>query len=363
MVVKGLLLFFLSHVFLFSLAQHHEMGDTTKAYQNRLIPLPLVFYTPETKVGYGAIGIFLFKSGKDWRTRTSNFDFALVRTTKNQTIIEPTYTIFTKGEKYYFRGTWIMALRASELFFEPANRNLHADGLEVSFDNFKFNNKVLRKIRPHWYVGLQQQYNNPYTIDIRDDRAGNKKRKYFSTASGIGLSTLYDTRDNILNPYKGIFIDFGVTFFRKSFGSVREFTNISLDARKYYAIFPHGIIAFNAILTFNKGEIPPAQQLASLGGNTVLRGFYRGRFKERHAIVLQTEYRQRIYKRLGMTVFGGFGEVASSISTIDFKGLNYSYGAGLRYTIKKSERLNIRLDFGFGNRDSKGIYAGLSEAF
>lgn len=361
--MKGFFLFLFLHLFLFSIAQHNERGDTTKPYRHKLIPLPLVFYTPETKVGFGVIGIYLFKSGRDWNTRTSNFDFALIRTTKNQTIIEPTYTIFTKGEKFYIRGTWIMAIGVSELFFEPANRNLRADGLEVNFDNLKFNNKFLKKIRPHWYVGLQQQYNNPYNITIREDRAGNKKQKYFSTASGIGLSTLYDTRDNILNPYKGIFVDFGVTFFRKNFGSVREFTNIALDARKYYQIVPHGIIAFNAIITFNEGEFPPAQQLASLGGNTVLRGFYRGRFKERHAIVLQTEFRQRIYKGFGITVFGGFGEVANSISSINFKGLNYSYGAGLRYMVKKSERLNIRLDFGFGNRDSHGIYAGLSEAF
>jgi outer membrane protein assembly factor BamA len=393
------------------MAQHVEKGDTTKPYKNKLLPLPVAFYTPETKVGYGIIGMYLFKAGHDWHTRTSNFDFALIRTTRNQTIIEPTYTIFTKNEKWYIRGTWVYALKTAETWYPLGNTNTKDDGIEVEFNNFRFNNKLLKRILPHFYVGIQQMFN--YVYNLNYDPAEIKKNVEYSpllrnillkdlsylshhqTTSGVGISSLFDTRDNILNPFKGVYLDGGVTYFGKELGSDYKFMNFYADARFFKHFernkkwFSSGTLAFNAILNFNtaKDETiqsapplptgkprrrfiienrdyrPPIHQLASLGGSTVLRGFYRGRFKDIDAVVLQTEYRQTIYNRWGMTFFGGVGEVGSELSDFDFKGLNYSYGLGLRYMAKKSERINLRLDLGFGNRDSRGIYVGIAEAF
>ena len=395
-----------------SFSQHVD-GDTTKPYKNKLIPVPAIFYSPETKLGFGAIGVFLFKSGKDWHTRTSNFDFAAVHTSRNQTIIEPTYTIFTKGEKFYIRGTWIYAVKAAETWFPLGNDNVKDDGLEVNFNNFRFNNKILRRVLPHLYLGIQQQFSYVYGLDYNTTQIKQNTNyspslraillddlnyvKHNQTVSGLGLSTLYDTRDNILNPFRGFFADVGFTRFTPLLGSDYKFTNFYIDLRTYRHFeykpdktwFSSGTLAINVIFNFNtaKDEAistvsvpangktkktyiienrqyrPPINQLASLGGAAVLRGFYRGRFKDIDALVLQSEYRQRVYKRWGMTIFGGVGEVASQLSDIDFKGLNYSYGAGIRYMIRKNERLNLRLDLGFGNRDSKGIYGGISEAF
>lgn len=341
--------------------------DSAINYKNKLIVLPLVFYTPETKLAFGGIGIFLFKAGHDLKTRTSNFDFVVVHTTNGQTIVEPTYTIYTKGERFYMRGTEILSLKANELLYVPGNRtHKHLDAHEVTYNSIKFNNSFLFRVAPFTYFGIKQQFNNPYNIiiDKKTQKYGQKSYdSAFSVASGIGPALLYDTRDNIVNPFKGFFVDLGLTFFNKCVRSVKDFNNIFLDARAYKQWNPKGTLAFNTILNFNIGEYPPLQQLGSLGGGTVLRGFYRGRYKERHAIVFQTEYRQHIYKNFGVTVFAGIGEVAKTMNEFRIKGINYSYGTGLRYMINKTERLNIRLDFGFGNNDSHGIYAGISEAF
>jgi hypothetical protein len=46
-----------------------------------------------------------------------------------------------------------------------------------------------------------------------------------------------------------------------------------------------------------------------------------------------------------------------------FADLKYTFGAGLRYAINKSEKLNIRLDYGIGPGKNQGLYFELGEAF
>jgi hypothetical protein len=41
---------------------------------------------------------------------------------------------------------------------------------------------------------------------------------------------------------------------------------------------------------------------------------------------------------------------------------HFSYGGGLRLLVHEKEKLNLRLDFGFG-KGSSGIYVLLKEAF
>jgi hypothetical protein len=44
------------------------------------------------------------------------------------------------------------------------------------------------------------------------------------------------------------------------------------------------------------------------------------------------------------------------------QGLKPSLGSGLRYAIDKKEKLNLRLDVGFGHH-SYGLYFNITEAF
>jgi hypothetical protein len=43
-------------------------------------------------------------------------------------------------------------------------------------------------------------------------------------------------------------------------------------------------------------------------------------------------------------------------------GFHYAAGAGLRLMVSKSEKLNLRIDYGFG-KQSGGLYVILKEAF
>ena len=69
-----------------------------------------------------------------------------------------------------------------------------------------------------------------------------------------------------------------------------------------------------------------------------------------------------LWKRIGLVGFAGFGDVADKISHFDLENFKHSVGFGLRYLFSPKERLNIRLDFGFGSGTS-GVYFTAAEAF
>jgi len=95
-----------------------------------------------------------------------------------------------------------------------------------------------------------------------------------------------------------------------------------------------------------------------------MRGYYDGRYRDKDQVVLQAEYRMPVYRRLGAVVFGGIGNVSNNCDYIALEGLKYSYGGGLRIALTRSEKLNLRLDYGISRgARSKGFYFQLGEAF
>jgi len=99
-----------------------------------------------------------------------------------------------------------------------------------------------------------------------------------------------------------------------------------------------------------------------LGGDKLMRGYYRGRFRDKVLYAAQAEYRWQFYRRFGLTVFGGLGDVSEKIESIDFSEVKPSYGFGIRYMILPKRKVNLRLDFGFG-KETQGIYINITEAF
>jgi hypothetical protein len=76
----------------------------------------------------------------------------------------------------------------------------------------------------------------------------------------------------------------------------------------------------------------------------------------------QAEYRTIVWWRLGMVGFFGLGDVAPQLSALRLDELKYSVGAGVRFVLDAKEKLNVRMDIGFG-KDTAGLYFAIEEAF
>jgi hypothetical protein len=129
---------------------------------------------------------------------------------------------------------------------------------------------------------------------------------------------------------------------------------------------PGEVIALQAYGNFVFGDAP-FYALSALGGPYRMRGYFQGRYRDKHLVVAQAEYRRLVWWRVGITLFGGLGDVfgsETSDSTSDrgIRNLKWSLGGGLRFRFNQAEKVNLRGDLGFG-RDTKGVYFQLEEAF
>ena len=72
------------------------------------------------------------------------------------------------------------------------------------------------------------------------------------------------------------------------------------------------------------------------------------------------ELRQRIWRRVGMVLWGGAGTIYPRLSAINFKQILPSYGIGARWECNKN--VNVRFDLGFGKGETSFIF-NINEAF
>ena len=74
----------------------------------------------------------------------------------------------------------------------------------------------------------------------------------------------------------------------------------------------------------------PFFMLPAVGGGSSLRGFTSWRFRDRHSLLLQAEWRVLVNSFFDTALFYDAGKVVASRSDLDFDGLKSDYGIGFR---------------------------------
>jgi hypothetical protein len=326
--------------------------------------LPTAFYTPETRLGVGSLAYSYFKTNSnDTLLRKSNTQSYISYTLNKQFAFENDYQIWLKSNFIYLSGAADFS-KFPEYFYGIGNDTKLSEQLMVSFNLIRLQTKNLVQIKNNLFGGITLNYQNLYNQDIKlmaSDLTTKIHGNMGYNASGFGLIIMYDKRNNPLNPSKGSYMEASYTDYKSIKSNVNMFANFTLDARKYATLYKKLIWNANAYFSYNKGEVP-YRMLAELGGARFLRGYYKGRFRDNNAFVVQQEFRLPVYKSFGIAAFGGIGSVANTISQFQTNEIHYNYGVGLRIRVNKKENTNIRLDYGF-TKDSHGLYIVFAEAF
>jgi len=355
----------------YGFAEGQIISESDTARLKKKILVPIVVYTPETQLGIGGLGVLLShpERSKNDFTRTSNAELALLYTTKNQIIFLPKYTIFTKREKYYFEGLGELLLNFPEYYYGIGNRTPFKNQEQVAYQLVGWEGKWLRKVfaNEKIFFGIETRYFKRYDVKIKPGGLLDSSKPVGyngSTSVGIGPALTWDERDNVINPSKGFFIDVRNTYQGKFLGGTVSYTRFLIDTRKYFNVVPahRQILALQFFGHFVQGEVP-WKELPELGGPRIMRGYFRGRYRDKHLVSFQAEYRVPIYKWFGMVAFVGMGQVTDT-NDYDWAHLKTCYGTGIRVMINKKENLNLRLDYGRGDRNKNGFfYFGFSESF
>ena len=342
---------------------HYEkkMGLVKKG---SLVPLPIVFYSPETSLAFGGVLFNLFRTvPEDTLSKFSNVRTAIIFTLRSQLLIDVDHDIFTRNEKFRITGKFLFA-KFPDFFYGIGNETLEEHEELFNANNFNVKTQFMRQIFDNFYVGLM--YNFFFLGNVEKEEGGildseDIPGKDGGKSSGLGLIVQWDTRDFNLNCTRGHFIELATRHYRDYLGSDFTYNIIEMEARKFFPLFPRHVLGLHFLGRFSNRDVP-FHQLSLLGGDKLMRGYYRGRYRDKVLLAAQAEYRWQFYKRFGVVVFGGLGDVSPQFETFELSDVKPSYGLGLRYMILPKRKVNLRLDFGFG-KETSGIYINITEAF
>ena len=352
-------------------AQVDSVGreDSLRRAANRLLAIPVVFYLPETRWGFGATGIYNFRfKGEEISSRSSQVAPGFAYTLEKQLLLYMPFTLYRKDEREYSFGE-VGYYKYFYLFHGIGNSPTddHEELFTVEFPRIQLN--YLRQVNTsayqRLYVGPQYWFEN-YAVKERevggqligDSIVGSSG----GINSGLGLAWVYDSRDVQFYPTSGWFVQGMINQNHESLGSDFQYLRFRVNAARYFTLPWEHWLATNVYVDLLEGDVP-FHQLALLGGPRRLRGYYEGRYRDNKAGVIQAEYRLPLFWRFKGALFGGVGAVSDSFDNlVNDLNLRYTYGAGLRFLLNQEESVHVRIDAGFGPGTS-GFYITVGEAF
>lgn len=343
------------------------INDTTAADKSTLTVYPTFASAPETGIELGASILKLFYANGDTLNRLSELQAFTFFTFKGQYGLVLDNAIYGDQDKWFFLGeTKIQQFPLSYYGIGP-NTPEH-NPAKVDAFQVLFKQRVLRKIRKNLFIGPEVDYQllsgvnfeqpaegEPYTIPTGGEGTQN---------IGVGVGLVYDNRHNVLNVREGLF---GEIAYLKSFDgfiSDYSFGTINMEVRSYHTFKKNDVLAWQIKGQFLHGDVP-FNQLAMLGGDRLMRGYYLGRYRDRNLIAAQAEYRILPFafsKRLGAAVFASAGAVAPTLSGFQASNVRVAGGVGLRYLLFPKKDIYIRFDIGF-TKEGANFYIFNGEAF
>jgi len=236
---------------------------------------------------------------------------------------------------------------------------------------------LLKEVGNNVFLGAGYMLDYHYGLSITEDSSHLPDISFYdykdhllnnTVSSGPVLNFLIDTRRNPINPDGGFYFATDYRFNLDELGSTDDWQSVYIDMRKYISFSKKqkNLLAF---WTYYWGVVNgnvPYLDLPSIGWdylNHSGRGFQQSRYRGKHLLYFETEYRRDISKNglWGFVVFSNL-HTTSEYLTDRFVYWHPAAGFGMRLKFNKISKTNISLDFGF-SKDFFGIDLALGELF
>lgn len=345
-------------------------NDTSTSAKPRFLAYPTLAYTPETSWEFGISALYVYYAREDTANRLSELTAFTFLTLERQYGLWLDHALYSHESKWFFLGK--LRFQQFPLLYygigsdTPSEEIAQVDGLGISIRE-----RILRKIKGALYTGLELDYNRLSSVSFEARGEGVFELPAGSDGStnyGVGLGLVYDNRHNVLNVREGFFGELGFLHYDESWGSSFSYTNYFLDMRYFQPLAKTQVLAsqiFANAVAADRGSAVPFNQLALMGGESLMRGYYLGRYRDRAYLAAQTEYRFLPFpfsRRFGGAAFLGAGSVAPSFREIDLGDWSVAGGAGLRFLIFPGKDIFTRFDVAF-TEEGVGYYLFIGEAF
>lgn len=352
------------------LAQEDSSAPGPRPYRTRITVLPYATYAPQTKVQFGIAGGVQFKwpgSAMDSTTRPSYIAGNLAYTTKGQ------WSVYFENSLYAPANRWWLWSRMTAGYFPLFYYGVGPFTTQADTNLMKhrfliLEGKAVRRVTGDLYVGLHYRLESFFDVSWQFPQriASNLPGSYGGHSSGLGVTAQLDARNSTTTPTRGHYVMLDYLHQASWLGSDFEYGQVALDARLYLPVRSRkDVLALNLYGEWNGSDVP-IQSMARLSDYStayLARGVYLGRFRDRHELIAQVDYRGHLKGRFGYVVFGSAGSVFGTGGAELFDKLKYTYGAGLRFNVNPADPLNLRVDYTLTSFGESGLSIGATEAW
>lgn len=332
--------------------------STKETPKIKVLPVPAFGHTPETGTYVGAVCLFTLDFYRDTLTRTSNAKLEFNYTWRKQVILEAGWNYFSREEKWYTQGT-LQYSKFPDYYYGIGATTSDAAQVLYQSNRMVADVNLLKNINRKFFIGPRLRYINYYALSY--DTTGNYHAELVdANIAGGGFTALKDTRNNLLNPAAGAYLELTNTY--NGSAGIPAYSKLLADARGYKTVWPNVVIAGRFLNEFTFGN-PPFYDYSLIGGDKKVRGFYFGRFRDKNLSTLQAEVRFKVVWRFGAALFGGISKLYPSFDKLSFNDIKPNYGAGIRFVIDRKQNINLRFDYALASDGQDGFYVSFGESF
>ncbi len=304
-------------------------------------------------------------------------------TSKNQFNVKLKSDVHTKNDDWYIE-TDIRYSLTSQPTYGLGMATPQSNKQIVEFDLARIYGKASYRIFGKLYLGAVFSFDDFFNINTvdTDDKSlyPNEHNEYnklylFDTthykSSGPGVLAEFDSRDNVVNPYKGIYAGVRYIYNGAAFGSTSSWQNVQIESKNFlsfgktnkhvFALWLYGSYVLSGNVPYMSLPATGWDKYEKSG-----RGYDLGRFRGKGVTFGEFEYRFPISSNglIGATAFVNLSTASNQVTGQGmFKIFRPGYGGGLRIKFNKYSRTNIAIDFGKGIDNSSSFSLNLGEAF
>ncbi|BDG04403.1 BamA/TamA family outer membrane protein [Anaeromyxobacter oryzae] len=335
--------------------------EATMHQRTSWFALPVLFWLPETRLGFGATGGLHFHLRDT--TRPSSVFAAAVYTLEKQGSIDVAADVYTPGGA-------LVSGRARAVHFPDIFYGIGPNTQTSQRETFtrRYVEAVATVELPIPRVpGLRA---GP-RLDLRAEEvtdaqpggviaSGTLPGSNGYSAAGVGGSVTWDTRDNAFWSTRGTFAEAWYVYSPQAFGKHEPFGRGVLEWRRFFPLGGGRVLGLQAYGEGAHGT-PPFTLLPKIGSTRFLRGIREGRYRDRLDWATQAELRVPVRGRFSAVAFAGIGDVAPSLSALTLSHPKAAGGVGLRFRLTDAGA-NIRVDCAIDGAGPE-VYVLVLEAF
>jgi hypothetical protein len=207
--------------------------------------------------------------------------------------------------------------------------------------------KLQYQLRPGLFVGGKYLFlSTKNTLGIGNAAYDIPDAETESRLGGLGAGVMWDGRDNVFTPDKGLFGEISFTRFDNIFGGSFDYNRLDIAAFGYFEIGP--VVLGTRIQGAATGEDAPFYALPFI----IQRGIPVFRYLGRYAAMGEVEPRWKVTSRWSLVGFVGAGFIAQDLDGLFDAEAKVAGGGGFRYLLVRRLGMGIGIDVARGPEET-----------